>query len=81
MQTRSKARSSGIKLPKVHAMRKNLDPTIKPEKQYVNPIKVSIVKPHIGHRRPGLKRKRSDLPSELSRKIPGETKIETGKTN
>ena len=31
VQTRSQSRSSGIKLPKVHAMRKNLDPNIKPE--------------------------------------------------
>ena len=38
--------------------------------------------------RAGLKRKRPDpinqtinAPSELSQKIPGETKIETGKTN
>ena len=31
VQTRSQARSSGIKLPEVHGMRKNLDPNIKPE--------------------------------------------------
>ena len=30
VQTRSQARSSGIKLPKVHGMRKRLDPNIKP---------------------------------------------------
>ena len=30
VQTRSQARSSGIKLPEVHGMRKNLDPNIKP---------------------------------------------------
>ena len=39
VQTRSKARSSGIKLLKVHSMGKN--PNIKPEKQHVNPIKGS----------------------------------------
>ena len=46
------------------------------------------MKLHIGEGRAGLKRKRSDPinqtinpPSELSKKIPGETKIETGKTN
>ena len=51
-------------------------------------LKGSIVKPHIGQGRAGLKRKRSDPinqtinpPSELSQKIPVETKIETGKTN
>ena len=66
----------------------NLDPTIKLEKQHANPIKSSVVKPYIGQGKAGLKRKRSDPinqtinpPSELSQKIPGETKIETGKTN
>ena len=73
VQTRSQARSSGIKLPEVHGMRKNLDPNIKPGS---------------GQGTAGLKRKRSDpinqtinLPSELSQKIPGKTKIETGKSN
>ena len=32
VQTRSQAKSSGIKLPEVHGVGKNLDPTIKPEK-------------------------------------------------
>ena len=32
VQTRSQARSSGIKILGVHGMRKNLDPNIKPEK-------------------------------------------------
>ena len=88
VQTRSQARSSGIKLSEAHGMRKNLDPNIKPEKQHTNPIKGSVVKPCIGQSRAGLKRKRSDPinqtinpPSELSQKIPGETKVETGKTN
>ena len=88
VQTRSQARSSGIKLPEVHGMRKNLDPNIKPAKQYANPIKDSVVKPHIGQCRAGLKRKRSDPinqtinpPSGLSQKIPGKTKIKKGKTN
>ena len=69
-------------------MRKNLDPNIKLEKQHANPIKGSVVKPHIGPGRAGLKRKRSNPinqtinpPSELLQKIPGGTKIETGKTN
>ena len=46
------------------------------------------MKLHIGQGRAELKRKRSDpinhpinQPSELSQKIPGKTKIETGKTN
>ena len=50
-QTRSQARSSGIKLPEVHGMRKNLDPNMKAEKQHANPIKYSLVKPPIGQSR------------------------------
>ena len=88
VQTRSQARSGGIKLPGVHGMRKNLDPNIKLEKQHANPIKDSVVKPCIGQGRTGLKRKRSHpinqiitQPSDLSQRIPGKTKIETGKIN
>ena len=78
----------GIKLPEVHGMGKNLDPNIKPEKQHAYPIKGSIEKLHIGQGRAGLKRKRPyainqtiNPPSELSQKIPEETKMETGKAN
>ena len=39
VQTRSQTRSSGIKLPEVHGMRKYLDPNITPEKQHANPIR------------------------------------------
>ena len=88
MQTGSQDRSSGIKLLEVHSMEKNLDPNIKPEKQHANPIKGSLEKPHTGQGRAGLRRKRPDpinqtiiLLSELSQKIPGETKIETRRTN
>ena len=88
VQTRSQARSTRIKLPEVHGMRKNFDPNMKLEKQHANHIKGSVVKPHVGQSRAGLKRKRSgpinqtiNQPSQLSQKIPGETKIETGKTN
>ena len=88
VQTRSQVRFSGIQLPEVHGVRKNIDPNIKPEKQNANPIRGSVVKPHIGQGRAGLKRKRSDSinqkinpPLELSQKSPEETKIETGKTN
>ena len=69
-------------------MGKNLDPNIKAEKQHANPIKGSVEKPGIGQGRTELRRRRSSpinqtiiSPSELSQKIPGETKIETGKTN
>ena len=59
VQIRSQARYSGIKLPEVHGVRKNLDQNIKPEKQHANPIKGSVMKPHIGQSRDRLKRKRS----------------------
>ena len=39
VQTKSQARSSGIKLLEVPGMGKHLDPKIKLEKQHVNPIK------------------------------------------
>ena len=88
VERRSQARSRGIKLPVVHGMGNNLDPNIKPERQHVNSTKGSIGKPHIGEGRAELRRKRPDPinqtiipPSELSQKIPGETKMETGKTN
>ena len=52
------------------------------------PQKGSVSKLHIGQSRAGLKRKRSgainiviNQPSELSQKVPGKTKIETGKIN
>ena len=32
VQTRSQAKTSGIKLPEVHAMGNNLDPNLKPER-------------------------------------------------
>ena len=73
VQTRPQARSSCIKLPEVHGMGKNLDPNIEPEKQHANPIKSSVVKPHIDQGRAGLKRRRPDPinqtinpPTELS---------------
>ena len=88
MQTRSQAISNGIKFLEVHGVGKNLDPNIKPEKQHTNPIKGSIEKQHTVQGRAELRRKRPDPinqtiipPSELSQKIPGETKIETRKTN
>ena len=87
---RSQARSSGVKLPEVHGVRKNLDPNIKPEKQHANSQQGSVERPQTGQgrARAGLRRKRPDpinqtikKPPDLSQKIPGRTKIETGKTN
>ena len=39
-------------------MGKNLDPSIKPEKQHAHPIKGSIEKPCIDQGRAGLRRRR-----------------------
>ena len=73
VQTEFQASSSGIKLPEVYVVGKNLDPNIKPEKQHANPIKGSVVKPCINQGRAGSKRKRPDpinhvvnSPSKLS---------------
>ena len=88
IQTRSQAKSSGIKLPEVNGMRKNLDPNLKPERQHTLPKQGSMDRPHVGQGRAGSKRKKLDpinhaisQASNLSQKIPGRTKIETRKTN
>ena len=68
-------------------MGKNLDPNLKPEKQHAI-SKQGVEMPCTGQGRAGLRRKSPDAiiqpinqPSNLSQKIPGRTKIETGKTN
>ena len=88
IQMRSQAKSSGIKLPEVHGMGKNLDPNLKPETQHTISKQGSKERPHIGQGRAGSRRKRPDpinqpnnQPSNLSQKIPGRTEIETRKTN
>ena len=35
----SQTKSSGIEIPEVHGMSKNLDPNIQPEKQTIRPLK------------------------------------------
>ena len=88
IQTRSQAKSSGIKLPEVHGVGKNLDPNLKPEKQHTTPKQGSKERLHVGQKRAGSRRRRPDpinqsinQPSNLSQKIPGRTEIETRKTN
>ena len=44
----SQAKSSGIKLPEVHGVRKNLDPNLRPEKQHTFPKQGNLGRPHIG---------------------------------
>ena len=84
IQIQSQAKSSGIKLPEVHGVKKNLDPNQRPEKQHTLPKQGSLERPHIGQGRARSKRKRPDpinqainQPSNLSQEIPGRTKIET----
>ena len=88
VQTRSQVETSGIKLPKVHGMGKNLDPNLKPERQHAISKQGSMERPHVGQGRAGSTRKKPDpinqpsnQPSNLSQTIPQRTEIETGKTN
>ena len=88
IQTRSQAKSSGIKLLEVHGMGKNLDPILKPEKQHAIPKHGSIERPCVGQGRAGSRRRRPDTINQsinkapnLSQKIPGRIEIETRKTN
>ena len=45
IQTKSQAKSLGIKLPEVHGIGKNLDPYLKPEKQHAIPKQGSMERP------------------------------------
>ena len=88
IQMQSQAKSSGIKLPEVQGMRKNLDPNLRPEKQHTLPKWGGLERPCVGQGRARSKRKRPDpinhainQPFNLSQEIPGRTKIETKKTN
>ena len=60
IQTRSQAKSSSIKLLEVHAMRKNLDLNLKPERQHTLPKQESMERPCVGQGRAGSKRKKPD---------------------
>ena len=87
IQTRSQAKSSGIRLLEIHGMGKNLDPNLKPQKQHAISKQGSVERLCVGQGRAGIRRKRPDpfnemiiQPSNLSQKIPGRTEIETGKT-
>ena len=69
-------------------MRKNLDPNLRPEKQYTLPKQGSLERLCVGQGRARSKRKKTDpinhainQPSNLSQEIPGRTEIETRKTN
>ena len=56
----SQTKSSGIKLPEVHGVSKNLDPNIQPEKQNIRTLKgnkMSQEKSWIGQGRVGMRRR------------------------
>ena len=53
IQMHSQAKSSAIKLPEVHGVRKNLDPNLRPEKQHTLPKQGHLERPHIGKGRAG----------------------------
>ena len=61
VQTRSWAKSSGINLPEVHGVDKEIDPNIRPEKQVIKPIispevkSVAKIKPRLDKGRAGIK--------------------------
>ena len=58
IQTRSQAKTSGIKHQEVHGVAKILDPNLKPEKQHAISKQGSMERPHLGQGRGGLRRKR-----------------------
>ena len=64
IQTWSQTKTSGIEVPAVHGVDKGVDPSVKPEKQILKPIKLvtepNILlqsKPRLGQGRTGLRRK------------------------
>ena len=63
-QTRSQIKSSGIKLPEVHGVSKNLDSNIQPEKQTIRPLKENKIlqeKPRIEQARAGMMRRKPPI--------------------
>ena len=82
VQTRSQAKSSGIKIPEIHGTNKGLDPHVKPGKQRPLPSLPThnidkgppthpIPKPRIGQGRAGLRRKvRTNQPIPLPQQTP-----------
>ena len=60
LQMWSQKKTSGVKLPEVHGVRKNLDPSIQPEKQTIQPPKIDKnvqIRPRIGQGSAGLMKK------------------------
>ena len=74
-QTWSQFKTSGIKLLAVHGVDKGVDPSVKPEKQILKPIKLAMEpniqvqsKPRLGQGRAGLRRKMK-IPMQMQPQI------------
>ena len=77
----SQTKSSGMKLPEVHGVSKNLDHTIQPEKQTIRLLRGNYIlqeKQRIGQGRAGIRRRRLPLIRLLLKhqKIPEASKVE-----
>ena len=84
VQTRSQAKSSGIKVPEIHGINKGLDPHVKPGKQRPlpslpihsvdkGPPTHPIPKPRIGQGRAGLRKKvKTNQPIPLPQQTPAQ---------
>ena len=79
VQTRSQVRSSGIRLPEIHGVHKDVDPRVQPGKQKSFPIQTinkgmpthPTPKPRIGQGRAGLRRKvKAPLPIASPHPLP-----------
>ena len=88
IQMHSLATTSSTKFLEVHGVQKELDPNLRPEKQHTIPKQGKSDRPQMGQGRAGSKRKKPDpinqsinQPLDVTQKIPGRTKIVTGKTN
>ena len=60
LQACSQAKTSGTKLPEVHRVRKELNPNLRPEKQYAMPKQGITERLQIGQGRAGLRRRRPE---------------------
>ena len=60
IQTCSQAKTSGTKLRKVHRIRKELNPNLRPEKQHAMPKQGISEKLQVGQGRAGLRRRRPE---------------------
>ena len=91
VQTRSQAKTSSSSLPMVHHIYKGIDPNVRLEKQVIRPVVSSqthilpetkiylMLKPRIGHCRPGIKMKMLRFPVFQSYDKPEQTKLLPGR--